>query len=195
MDRDRFASLLQDHKDAVYGYALHLSGNVEDAQDVTQHVFLTLWRVGGTVQEGALRGWLLRVCRNACFDLYRRRKVRQATHLDALEDPGTGRARAVGGRDDPGAAGSARSLEVSDGGQGALQIEQRVEAAWVVRSMQELSEQQRAVLVLREVHDMTYEDIASNLGLTLASVKVTLHRARHRLRDLLEQRASKGAQA
>jgi RNA polymerase sigma-70 factor (ECF subfamily) len=191
MERETFADLLQRHKDAVYGYALHLAGSAEDAEDIVQHVFLTLWRRGDDVRDEALQGWLLRVCRNACFDLHRRRKVRRDWSRTARE----GMDGSVVQRVQVGAEEGDRVVDLGDSGAGADAIEQRVDAGWLVRSMQQLPEQQRAVLVLREIRDMTYEDIATTLGISLGAVKVTLHRARRRLRELVEAREGEGALA
>jgi RNA polymerase sigma-70 factor (ECF subfamily) len=175
MNREEFAGAVQQHKDAVYGLALYLLVNTEDAEDVTQDVFLALWRSRERVPLSAHRPWLLRVCRNACHDVRRRRRVRGGRSRS--ETPSVLRR--------PWEPPSAEPGEIPDLGAGARRVEGRMELLDVFVAMDGLGESQRAALYLREVEDMTYDEIAGVLGMTLSNVKVTLHRARRRLREAL----------
>lgn len=183
LDRPAFAHLLEEHKDAVFGMAVNLLGQREDAEDVVQEVFLKLYRKGDQVQEAARPAWLMRVGRNACLDRLRRRKVRRQHRAD----PGQ-TFQGVGLLEEfEAASGREASYDLSDEGAGAQVMERQAELRRVVAAMRELNEPQRSVILLRELQDMAYEDIASTLEISLSSVKVSLHRARKKLREMLSQ--------
>lgn len=154
------------HRHRVYAFALRLTGCREDAADVTQEVLVRLWRHGDAVEPERRLPWVLRVTRNAALDHLRRRKTRAAytfTHDDLAE-------RAA-----------------SDGhGPDAL----TESADWrrhLEHALAALDEPYRSILVLREVEDLSYQDIADALDLPLNTLKVYLHRARRRLRDALRE--------
>ena len=183
MERAAFAHLLEEHKDAVFGMAVNLLGQREDAEEVVQEVFLKLWRQGDQVQELARPAWLMRVGRNACLDRLRRRKVRRHHRADPSQTvTGVGLLEEL-----EAASGREASFDLSDEGVGAQAMEEQVQLQRVVAAMRELKEPQRSVILLRELQDMAYEDIASTLEISLSSVKVTLHRARKKLRQTLSQ--------
>ncbi len=157
---------VRQHQHRVYGLAVYLLGDREAAEDVTQEVWLRLWRHRHEVDEALLPGWLLRVTRNACIDALRRRKAYRAhvrTDSDGLRD----------------AADPERSPD--EEAASALFME-RLE-----RALRQLKEPHRSIVILREIHDMKYEAIAETLGLPLNTVKVYLHRARKTLRKLLSE--------
>jgi len=183
MDRPAFTRLLYEHKDAVYGLAVHLLRSREEAEDVVQDVFLKLWRQGERVEAASCGVWLMRVCRNACLDRLRRRRVRSRHRDDPLTTTHGLHAPA------PGEEGMAieGSVDLSDGGAGARHIEREVEVHEVVQAMGDLDEPHRSVIMLRELHHLSYEEIAEVTGLSLSSVKITLHRARKSVRRRLEQ--------
>lgn len=182
MDRALFTRILTEHKDPVYGYALYFVGNKEDAEDVAQDVFVSLWNAREEIEVEAVRWWLLRVCKNACLDLLRRRKVRERARMSGAEVRERGRVGIETHED----ARRERSLEVSDLGSGALRTELELDTQKAIDAMQELKEPLRSVILLRETQDMTYDEIASTLKLSLSAVKVYLHRARKKVRRILE---------
>ncbi|HVT18933.1 MAG TPA: sigma-70 family RNA polymerase sigma factor [Thermoanaerobaculia bacterium] len=69
-----FEAAVRRHQRRVYTFARYLLASREEAEDVTQEVLLRLWRHGESLDPEMLTGWLLRVTRNACFDLLRRRR-------------------------------------------------------------------------------------------------------------------------
>ena len=182
MDRKTFESLLREHRDTVYSTARYLVRNADDAEDVVQETFVRLWRAGDAVELESVRGWLLRVARNLCLDALRRRKVRETARAGADQVSERGRLGIEIAEDD----GRERSLEVSDLGSGALRAELALDVQRMVRAMDELKEPQRSIILLREVQDYTYEEIAEALDLSLSAVKVYLHRARKKIRQRFE---------
>ena len=182
MDRKTFESLLREHRDTVYGTARYLVRSADDAEDVVQETFVRLWRAGDDVDTERVRSWLLRVCRNLCLDQLRRRKVRETARAGADQVSERGRLGIEIAEDD----GRERSLEVSDLGSGALHTERALDVQRMVRAMEELKEPQRSIILLREVQDLSYEEIAEALDLSLSAVKVYLHRARKKIRQRFE---------
>lgn len=183
MTRASFAEAIEKHKDAVYGYALHILGNTEDAEDIVQNVFVSLWQKGGGLDPEGWRPWLLRVCRNACFDVLRRKKVRNwsAAASRVADKRAWGLAAVRGAADDP----DLLELEATDAGRGAEHVEASAAASEALAAIRTLNEPARSVIVLRELFDLSYDEIAQTLEISLSSVKVTLHRARKRVRDAL----------
>lgn len=182
MDRPLFNRLLHEQKDAVFGLAVHLLASREEAEDVVQDVFLKLWRKGDEVEAQARPAWLLRVCRNACLDRLRRRKVRRHHRADPSQTRlGVGSPRELDGR-----SGREPSFDLSDEGAGAQQVEDRSEVQRIVSAMQRLSEPQRSIIMMRELQGFSYEEIASTTELSLSAVKVSLHRARKKVRQMFE---------
>lgn len=182
MDRTTFEALLQEHRDAVYRTARYLVRNAEDAEDVAQETFVRLWKTREDVRIENVRSWLLRVCRNLSLDTLRRRKVRTNARLGADQVTERGRIGIETAEDD----GRERSLEVSDLGTTALRTELDLDIEKLVRAMGELKEPQRSIILLREVQDLSYEEIAATLDLSLSAVKVYLHRARKKIRVAFE---------
>jgi RNA polymerase sigma-70 factor (ECF subfamily) len=152
------------HRHRVYGFALRLTGCRDDAADVTQDVLVRLWRHGDTVPAERLTAWVLRVTRNACLDLIRRRQTRDAltptSAFTADEAPSP--------------------TQTPDEETEAREFRRHLE-----RALDELDEPYRSIVVLREIEDLPYQDIADALDLPLNTLKVYLHRARRRLRDAL----------
>ena len=191
MDRTTFEALLQEHRDAVYRTARYLVRNAEDAEDVAQETFVRLWKTRDTILIENVRSWLLRVCRNLCLDTLRRRKVRDQARLTADQVTERGRIGIETAEDD----GRERSLEVSDLGTSALHTELELDIEKLVAAMGELKEPQRSIILLREVQDLSYEEIAETLDLSLSAVKVYLHRARKKVRAAFEADWSDEAEA
>ncbi|HLT46321.1 MAG TPA: RNA polymerase sigma factor [Rubricoccaceae bacterium] len=152
------------HRHRVYAFALRLTGCREDAADVTQEVLVRLWRHGDQVEEARRTAWTLRVTRNAALDLLRSRTARAAhtvTHNDL-----------------PYAA--------ADGGHTPDTLTEAADfRRHLDHALAQLDEPYRSIVILREIEDLPYQDIADALDLPLNTLKVYLHRARRRLRDAL----------
>lgn len=157
-------AVLAAHRHRIYGFALRFTGCPDDAADVTQDVLVRLWRHGDSVDPERRTAWTLRVTRNACIDMLRARKARHAHTLPApvLVDIAP---------DD--AHSPAHLTESAD-----LRVH-------LEQAIADLDEPYRSIIWLREVDDLSYQEIADALELPLNTLKVYLHRARKRLRDTL----------
>ena len=169
-----FAELFEIYRDRVFNLAGRLLGNLADAEDVSQEAFVTVFRKIHEFRfSSRFYTWLYRVVFNLCVDQRRKgttgvlptasRDGRESRSIDLelanLRDPAPGPSERV-------AEGESRQRTV----EGALR---------------RLSEPLRAVVVLRYMEDLPYEEIAEVLGISLGTVKSRLSRAHHFLQDTL----------
>jgi len=159
-----FDTAVREHRDRVFGFAIHFLGNRAEAEDVTQDVFVRLWKNRRSVDPEMIQPWLLRVARNACVDVYRRLRLHRSLISDA-----DGIAESV-------VAGTPGPDQWTD----QQLFDERLTAA-----LEELSEPQKSIVILRELQGFKYEEICEALELPMPTVKVYLHRARRVLRQQL----------
>ncbi len=165
-DESAFEALVGLHEKKVYNLALRMCGSPEDARDVAQEAFLSAWRGLPRFRgEAGFSTWLYRLTQNAAIDHLRRTRRQQGER--SLEDEILGLDAA-----DP----TPSPQEQTEGAE--------LRRA-VLASLEQLSEEHRQVLVLREVQEMRYEEIAGELGLDLGTVKSRISRARSALRKIL----------
>jgi RNA polymerase sigma-70 factor (ECF subfamily) len=169
-----FEKTVDRHRDRIYTFACYWLGDRDEAEDVTQEVFVRLWKHWDSLEEPRRLPWLLHVTRNACIDALRRRKTYRA--LVASDPEGETMTRVASPGPGPGAA-----VETAEFGE-RLQ-----------RALGDLAEPYRSIVILREVQDYRYEEIAATLRMPLNTVKVYLHRGRRKLRDRLREFASHDA--
>jgi RNA polymerase sigma factor (sigma-70 family) len=184
-----FEAAVARHQRQVYTFAHYFLASREEAQDVTQEVLLRLWRHAERLDESMLGAWLMRVTRNACYDVLRRRKAGSGFSSGdggsrAAETTATGRRAAGGSRDGRQAIDAVESLASRE-----LNPEQQVLAADFDRRLRqalaEVPEPYRSVLIMREIEELPYQEISDALEVPLNTVRVHLHRGRQKLRELL----------
>jgi RNA polymerase sigma-70 factor (ECF subfamily) len=162
-DRQAFAQLLDAYEIRVYRLALRFTGTVADAEDVTQEIFLGVYKsIGNFKGSAALGTWIYRIAMNHCLEFRRKRKLDVVPYDEELT------LASHDWREDP--EQSASKGELSS----------RVEAA-----LQRLSQQHRDVIILHELQGLTYQEVASALNVPVGTVKSRLSNAFKRLRDLL----------
>jgi RNA polymerase sigma-70 factor (ECF subfamily) len=159
-DLPAFERLMRQYERLVLVTALRLSGTLPDAQDVSQEVFLKLYRnLGKLDSEDAVAGWLYRVTVNACHDLHRRHG-----REDPLEDAGL-----LASSD----ADPYQALTESERGR-ALELSLRL-----------LPEKERAALVLRDLEGLSTREVARALGSTEATVRSQVSKARVKVKGFV----------
>ena len=165
-DIDAFETLLGLYQNKVYGLALRMCGSEEDAWDVAQEAFLAAWRaLPGFRGESGFSTWLYRLTANAAIDCLRREKKRRGElSIEGGELP----------------------LSLPDAGPSPQEAAEGGEhRAAVNAALARLTDQHRTVLILRELQELSYEEIAGALGLDLGTVKSRISRARKALRKIL----------
>ncbi len=156
-DMAAFESLFRQYQRLVFKNAYLITGSREEAEDVLQEVFVSVWRARQTFnpQKGKLTTWLHRITVNKCVERQRKKKVTQVS-LEGLDLPMT---------------------QVSDD-----VLVSRQEYDRLIKAMNSLDTKHRAVLVLRYFNDLSYEEIAQTVGIPLGTVKSRMNQALKLLR-------------
>ena len=166
-----FRELVERFKKKVYYLALDMAGNPIDAEDISQEVFLKVYRSFATFRRGARLGsWLYRITYNASIDHLRRKGASPEAVADELIEAAGGSEAGLPRR---GAADPSADLE-------SRQLQDRI-----AKALEKVSPQEKAVFLLRHYDDLMLKDIASSLGLSIGSVKSYLFRAVHKLQKEL----------
>ena len=171
-DADAFEQLLLEHQKNVYNLCYRMAGNPDDAMDLSQETFLRAWRCLDQYQfASAFSTWLYRLCSNICIDFLRRRRRQQTVPL-TFED----------------ADGEEQTYAVPDVQPvPEEQVELKLTRETLAAAMAQLLPEHRAVLQLRVVNEMSYEQIADVLDIQIGTVKSRLSRARNQLKKILER--------
>ncbi|MCP9206220.1 RNA polymerase sigma factor SigE [Streptomyces cucumeris] len=159
--------IVSTHSARVYRLAYRLTGNQHDAEDLTQEVFVRVFRSLSTYTPGTFEGWLHRITTNLFLDMVRRR---QRIRFDAL------------GED---AAERLPSREPSP----QQHFNDTHFDADVQQALDTLAPEFRAAVVLCDIEGLSYEEIAATLGVKLGTVRSRIHRGRSHLRKALRHRA------
>jgi len=167
-DLAAFNRLVERYQGPVYSLCLRLLGNREAAEDASQEAFLSAYRAIPGFSGTNFRAWLLRIAANQSKDEWRRRKRKDlATSLEQIFDA----------FDVP--------VEVLDPEPGAERVTENKELAAIVQSaLLVLPMDQRQAVMLVDLHDYRYEEVAAMTGASLGTVKSRVHRGRDRLRRI-----------
>lgn len=171
-DQDAFALLVDANQAKIYNLAYRMTGNPEDAADLTQEAFLNAWRgLARFGSQSSFSTWLYRLTSNVCIDFLRRRSRRESISM-TVEEPG----------------GESRQAELSDERWSPERELERLEDRQALEhGLAALSPSHRQVLLLREMEGLSYAEIAQCLDLEVGTVKSRIARARLALRDLLKR--------
>ncbi len=168
--QDAFERLVLDNQNRVYSLALRLTGDREEAADLSQEAFVKAWQGLGSFQgESSFATWVYRLAANLCIDHLRKKSRRRGVEPSvSLDDPDSGWAEPADWEQDP-----QRLLEKSERGRA------------LARGLGRLPAEHREILVLRELSGLSYREIAQKLDLDLGTVKSRIARARLSLRKIL----------
>jgi len=159
--------VVREHADRVYRLAYRLSGNRADAEDLTQETFVRVFRSLAEYTPGTFEGWLHRITTNLFLDMVRRR---QRIRFDALPDD-------VGDRLASREAGPEQVFEL-------MNLDPEIQAA-----LDALPPDFRVAVVLCDLEQLSYEEIAATLNIKVGTVRSRIHRGRVLLREALAHRA------
>lgn len=175
---DEIPERLASHREAIYRYILGIVRERAAAEDLTQETLLRAHSNLATLQDSSkLTTWLYRIATNICRDRFREAAYRnQPESLDAHEEE------------------RGESVQAASAGEKAPRLdkvmEQKEMSACVQDYLAGLSDTYRAVILLHDAEGLTNPEIAEMLGVSLATVKIRLHRAREKLRAALAQACS-----
>jgi RNA polymerase sigma-70 factor, ECF subfamily len=162
-----FEALANRHKDAVYRHLLQVCRNREDAEDVLIDALLRAWQSLDQLEDArAFRSWLTQIARRVCWHLRGREALIPLLQLSALPDGGAGFASAEPPPD--------------------ARLESKRMKALLANALDDLPDPYREVYQMRDIEELSGEEVARRLGISLASMKSRLHRARAVLRERLE---------
>jgi RNA polymerase sigma-70 factor (ECF subfamily) len=163
-DADAWGQLYHDYAPAIFRFCRRALPTREDAEDATMEVFMKLrGKLNQYDTARSFSAWLYKIAANHCWDILRRRRIRQDKETEDVESV---------------------PLEHPDPSQLELLIEQR-SSEEVRKALAKLGGRARMALVMRYYSDMSYDEIADALGVRRAFVGVVLLRARHELRQAL----------
>lgn len=150
---------VREYQDQAWSLARYLLKDASEAEDAVQEAFIKLWNHRESVDPERIKPWLMKVTRNTCLDRLRRRKPEtELTEVEAVEEHGP----------------------LAGAQQGEL-------GRFLQRSIEGLREPYRTLIVLRDIQQHSYDEVANATELTLSQVKVYLHRARKQLREQLAE--------
>jgi len=166
----RFEQTILPHMDAAYNLARWLTRRDQDAEDVVQEAYLRAFQFFGSFRGGDGRTWLLAIVRNTCYTwLHKNRAPEQTVSFDEEQ----------------------HGLTLADHGPEAHLL--RTEDAEMLHdALRELPTEFREVVVLRELEELSYKEIAGIAGIPAGTVMSRLARGRERLQEILSKRMNKG---
>lgn len=167
-DQAAFEQLVRLYEKRVFALTLRMCRNPEDAAEAAQEAFLSAWQGLAFFRgESSFATWLYRLASNACVDLLRRE----------------GRHRAAAG---PSLNDEALNVDIPDATASPQEAAERSELRQQIEDgLSALSPEHRQVLILREMHQLTYDEIADTLSLDVGTVKSRISRGRKQLRNFL----------
>jgi RNA polymerase sigma-70 factor (ECF subfamily) len=177
-EKTESAAPLVIHHKAIYRYVLSIVGSHDEAEDLTQETFLRAHDKRSSLQDPAkLLPWLYRIATNVCHDRFRQASFRS-------------RPRSL----DEGSHNEAESAPSEPADKQAPRLDKLMEqdemSTCVQKYLMELPDTYRAVMMLHDVEGLTNPEIAELLGISLATAKIRLHRAREKLRAALDDACS-----
>lgn len=171
-DAGAFEKLISMHQKTVYNMAFRMLGNREDAYDAAQDVFIRVYKaLPGFRQESMFSTWIYRITKNVCLDIIRKNKKQNTVSIDREVDYGDG----------------PLTMQIEDTGPSPDETAERNELVKKVREgIAKLPEQHRIIIVMRDMQNLSYEEIAKILKCPEGTVKSRINRARNALRNLIE---------
>lgn len=168
-DTTAFGELMRRYQDRLYHSIYRMVENSEDAQDVVQEAFLSAYQSLDSFKGDSLFfTWLYRIAVNLAISL--KRKQRPTLRMDAGPE---------GQRIEP--------ADPSDASRPGHALDRAEQEQRIHKALAQLSPEHRAVLVMKDMEDQKYEEMAAHLGVPIGTIRSRLHRARLELREVLER--------
>jgi RNA polymerase sigma factor (sigma-70 family) len=166
---DAFNTLVLRYQDSAFSLAYRLLGDSSLAADAAQEGMIAAYRRLDSYRGGSFRAWLLKIVANRCYDELRRRQRHPSVSIER-----------------PSNEDDAEPLEIADSSATPEEVAQQRELQRAIQGcISALTDDQRVVLVLCDIEQLSYEEIADQVGAQLGTVKSRLSRARASVRDCL----------
>lgn len=170
---DAFEELVKKYEKKIYNLAYRMTGSHEDANDLAQESFIRAFRsIGSYRGDAKFSTWLYRIATNVCLDELRRRKKQR---LESLDEP----VQTEDGEIEKDIADWSHDPEES--------YEKKEIQKIVQKGIAKLPEDQKAVIILRDMQERSYDEIAYILNLSLGTVKSRINRGRKALKSYLKK--------
>jgi len=156
----KYRQWVKEYQDQAWSLARYVLKDAQEAEDAVQDAFVKLWNNQDKIDPERIKPWLMKVTRNGCLDRLRRRRENVEFNEGHMAGESSGPMQDV----------AANEL-----------------GGWLKRAIEGLKEPYRSLVVLRDVQQHSYEEVAGMLELSLSQVKVYLHRARKELREQLAE--------
>ncbi|MBI3583201.1 MAG: RNA polymerase sigma factor [Nitrospinae bacterium] len=165
--KERFLSLFKEYESKIYNFIYRMTQNDADAEELTQEVFIKVWDgLDEFRSDSSVGTWIHRIASNVCFDFFRKNKQNDRHEPLEMKDE---------------YLYDAKLPSVED------TVYKENMAECIRKYIMGLPEDYRAVILLHDIEGFKNSDIADMLGISLDTVKIRLHRARGRLREVLSK--------
>ncbi|MCG8415196.1 MAG: RNA polymerase sigma factor [Pseudomonadales bacterium] len=158
---EQYQQAIAQYRQRIYSFAHYSLRAREDAEDITQEVFIKLWQHWQRIDHSKLNAWLMRVAHNAVIDHVRKRK----NHVENTDDYAEPDVQA------------AADKEVGQ------ELDDQAFKAQLMHCIHSLDDPFRSIIIMRDIQGQSYADIQHSLDMSESQVKVYLHRGRRKLRD------------
>lgn len=174
MIEEMFLNLVEQHQAQIYQYVFCLLNNQEDAKDMTQETFIKAWNSNTDLRLETVQSWLLKCANNLCIDLLRRRRFQVPL--------ATGDTEEIEMLAHYQHEGTASELSNSSPGERCLRRERQ---QLVRQAIAQLPLHFRTVVIMHEINELSFDEIAETLNQPVGTVKSNMFRAKKRLRKIL----------
>lgn len=165
-DPEAFAALYDLYVKRIYRFVYFKVSSHEETEDITSDVFLKAWRYLQEKKEvKSFSGLLYRIARNSIIDLYRNKAAKPEIILSDFSE---------------------EMPDVGDKGEWYAEVNGKIETQKIIDVLKKLKQEYREVITLRYVDELEIDEIAEIVGRTTIAVRVTLHRAMKKIREILE---------
>lgn len=171
-DENAFRFLVDTYQDRIFNTSLGIVQNAEDAEDVTQEVFIQVYKsIQSFKGESKLSTWMYRIATTRSLDLLRSRKSKKRSGLIQ---------RLFGDGNEP-------IYEIPDFNHPGVTLDRKENAAKLFKAIAQLPENQKIAFTLHKLEDLSYQEVSETMKTSLAAVESLMHRAKLNLRKLLEK--------
>ena len=175
-DRKAFEKIVLFYQKRVFNHAYRMLGNMEEAKDLAQEIFVSVFEsIRELREETKFDAWLKQITLNHCRNRWKYLKRRHYFSTDSMDDPIETE------------EGEVTKAFIDPSDKPDVLYEKKMVQEWIQQGLLGLREDQRELIILRDLQELSYEEVGKLLSLPEGTVKSKLHRARMELKDILEK--------